>query len=79
MAGPTWPVCAGSNRQFSLEDAACAGRYVHQLTRRLTSVELNDAALAASLIDRKYAEDLTGLFLASAHGRAGSGALASDE
>ncbi len=63
-------VCAGHNRQFSLEDAACAGRYVHQLTERLTSVELNDAALAASLIDRKYGDDLTRLFLASAHGRA---------
>ena len=63
-------VCAGRNRQFSLEDAACAGRYVHQVTRRLTSVELNDAALAATLIDRKYGDDLTRLFLASAHGRA---------
>jgi 2-phosphosulfolactate phosphatase len=63
-------VCAGRNRQFSLEDGACAGRYVHQLTRRLTSVELNDAALAASLIDRKYGDDLPGLFLASEHGRA---------
>ena len=63
-------VCAGRNRQFSLEDAACAGRYVHHVTRRLTSVELNDAAIAASLIDRKYGDDLTRLFLASAHGRA---------
>ncbi len=63
-------ICAGRNRQFSLEDAACAGRYVHELTRRLTSVELNDAALAASLIDRKYGDDLSGLFLASGHGRA---------
>lgn len=63
-------VCAGRNRQFSLEDAACTGRYVHQVTRRLTSVELNDAALAATLIDRKYGDDLTRLFLASAHGRA---------
>jgi 2-phosphosulfolactate phosphatase len=63
-------VCAGWNRQFSLEDAACAGRYVHHVTKHLTSVELNDAALAASLIDRKYGDDLTRLFLASAHGRA---------
>jgi 2-phosphosulfolactate phosphatase len=63
-------VCAGRNRQFSLEDAACAGRYVHQVTNHLTSVELNDAALAASLIDRKYGDDLTRLFLDSAHGRA---------
>jgi 2-phosphosulfolactate phosphatase len=63
-------ICAGRSRQFSLEDAACAGRYVHNVARRLTSVELNDAALAASFIDRKYGDDLTRLFLASAHGRA---------
>jgi 2-phosphosulfolactate phosphatase len=63
-------ICAGRNRQFSLEDAACAGRYVHHVTRRLTSVELNDAALAATLIDRKYADDLRRLFAASTHGRA---------
>jgi 2-phosphosulfolactate phosphatase len=63
-------VCAGRGRQFSLEDAACAGRYVHHVTRRLTSVALNDAALAASLLDRKYGDDLMRLFLASEHGRA---------
>jgi len=40
-------VCAGRNRQFSLEDAACAGRYAHQLTGHQTSVELNDGAVAA--------------------------------
>ena len=63
-------VCAGRNRQFSLEDAACAGRFVDHVTSGLTSVELNDAALAARLIDRTYGDDLAGLFLASAHGRA---------
>ena len=63
-------VCAGRERQFSLEDAACAGRYVHHLTRKLTGIELNDAAVAASLIDRKYGENLGKLFEATAHGRA---------
>lgn len=63
-------VCAGRSRQFSLEDGGCAGRYVNQVTRRLTGVDLNDAALAASLIDRKYGDNLMRLFLASDHGRA---------
>jgi 2-phosphosulfolactate phosphatase len=38
-------MCAGRARQFSLEDAGCAGRYVNQVTRSLTSVDLNDAAV----------------------------------
>lgn len=63
-------VCAGTDRQFSLDDAACAGRYVHHLTRKLPDVELNDAAVAAALIDRKYGDNLGKLFEATAHGRA---------
>jgi 2-phosphosulfolactate phosphatase len=63
-------VCAGRGRQFSLEDAGCAGRCVNQVTRRLTSVDLNDAATAASLIDRNYGDNLMRLFLPSEHGRA---------
>jgi len=62
--------CAGRDRQFSLEDAACAGRYVHHVSRRLSNVVLNDAALAAMLIDRRYSDNILRLFSASAHGRA---------
>ena len=63
-------LCAGRDRQFSLEDAACAGRYVHQISRRLSTVSLNDAALAAMLIDRRFSDNILRLFSASAHGRA---------
>ena len=63
-------VCAGQDRQFGLEDAACAGRHVQHITRRLQQAELNDAALAASLIDRKYGDNLMRLFSTAAHGRA---------
>ncbi len=67
-------VCAGRDRQFALEDAACAGRYAHQLTKRLTSATLNDGAQACVLIDRKYGDNLIKLFDASEHGRALRGA-----
>jgi 2-phosphosulfolactate phosphatase len=63
-------VCAGQDRQFALEDAACAGRYVSQIVKRLHAVELNDAALAASLLDRRYGDNLMRLFETAAHGRA---------
>ena len=63
-------LCAGREKQFSLEDAACAGRYVHHATRRRADVALNDAAFAAMLIDRRYSDNLMRLFSASAHGRA---------
>ena len=63
-------VCAGQERQFALEDAACAGRYVHCVSRRLADVDTNDAAYAASLIDKKFGDNLMRLFNTAAHGRA---------
>ncbi len=63
-------VCAGNDRQFALEDAACAGRFVHQILKRLPGVELNDAAAAAQMIDKKYGDNLKRLFESAAHGRA---------
>ena len=63
-------VCAGHEGQFALEDAACAGRFVHHATRRLPDVRLNDAALAAVQVHRKYGDDLWGLFETSRHGQA---------
>ena len=63
-------ICAGQDRQFALEDAACAGRYVSLVSKRLQDAELNDAAFAASLIDRKYGDNLMRLFSTAAHGRA---------
>ncbi|MEO5817539.1 MAG: 2-phosphosulfolactate phosphatase [Gemmatimonadaceae bacterium] len=63
-------VCAGQDRQFALEDAACAGRYVHMVSKRLTGLDTNDAAYAASLIDKKFGDNLMRLFNTAAHGRA---------
>jgi 2-phosphosulfolactate phosphatase len=63
-------ICAGRDRQFALEDAACAGRFVHHVSKRLSSVVTNDAAAASVLIDRKYGENIGRLFDASEHGRA---------
>ncbi len=62
-------VCAGRDRQFSLEDAACAGRYARLIGKRLNSVELNDAARSAMLIDRRYGDRLTTLFTDADHGK----------
>jgi 2-phosphosulfolactate phosphatase len=63
-------ICAGRERQFSLEDSACAGRYARYIGQRLTGVTMNDAALASSMIDRRYGENLARLFNESSHGQA---------
>ncbi|MDQ6718183.1 MAG: 2-phosphosulfolactate phosphatase [Gemmatimonadota bacterium] len=63
-------VCAGNEGNFSLEDSACAGRYVRAIPKRLASVVLNDAATASALIDRKYGDNVAKIFEESSHGQA---------
>jgi 2-phosphosulfolactate phosphatase len=66
-------VCAGSDRRFSLEDAACAGRFARFVARSRewgAAVQLNDAARASLLIENHYAEDIARLFADADHGRA---------
>ena len=62
-------LCAGRDRQFSLEDTACAGRFVrHVLRRSNDTIVLNDAARAAVQIERAYGDHLDRLFDDAAHG-----------
>ncbi len=63
-------VCAGRDRRFSLEDSACAGRFVRHATRRFSDVELNDGARAALQIERGYGDQIMKLFEDSEHGQA---------
>lgn len=63
-------ICAGRERQFAIEDAACAGRYARSITRRVANVALNDATQACMLIDKKYGDNVLRLFQESTHGRA---------
>lgn len=63
-------VCAGREGHFSLEDAACAGRYARAVTEKLASTTKNDAAQACALIDRKYGDNIQKIFEDSVHGKA---------
>ena len=63
-------ICAGRDRQFSLEDAACAGRYVRHVMRRLANIQCNDAARAAMYLEGRYRDEVQRLFEESAHGAA---------
>jgi 2-phosphosulfolactate phosphatase len=63
-------LCAGRDRQFALEDAACAGRFVRLLSRGSAAVELNDGASAAVLIEKRYSGRLDRVFADAEHGRA---------
>jgi 2-phosphosulfolactate phosphatase len=63
-------VCAGREKEFALEDAGCAGRFVRQLVARSPEVDVNDGARASELIAKRYGDRIDQLFADSAHGRA---------
>ena len=63
-------ICAGRDRLFSLEDAACAGRYVKDLAENVPGAELSDAATVCAMLCDRYGDDLARLFAESEHGRA---------
>jgi 2-phosphosulfolactate phosphatase len=63
-------LCAGHDRHYSLEDSACAGRYVRLVTKALPDVRRNDAAHACAVIERRYKDDRARVFADSTHGRA---------
>jgi 2-phosphosulfolactate phosphatase len=63
-------ICAGHDGHFSLEDSACAGRYVRMVTKSLPGVVLNDAAFASALVERQYKDNRERVFADSTHGRA---------
>ena len=62
-------ICAAEEGNFTLEDAACAGRFVRMMPKRADSV-MNDAASASVLIDRKYGDNIAKIFKDSSHGQA---------
>jgi 2-phosphosulfolactate phosphatase len=63
-------VCAGRERSFALEDAACAGMLAMRLMEaRPGEWELNDGARAAVALAREFGAD-EGLFRVTAGGRA---------
>jgi 2-phosphosulfolactate phosphatase len=62
-------ICAGEEGSFTLEDSACAGRYVRAIPKR-AALTVNDAAAASVLIEKKYGDNIAKVFKESTHGQA---------
>ncbi len=67
---PVAIVCAASEGSPSLEDSACAGRFVQCLRAAHAALSINDAAQMCELLADKYGDDIVALFADSEHGRA---------
>lgn len=67
---PVAIVCAASEGAPSLEDSACAGKFVRALRAAFPDLSINDAAQMCELLAAKYGDDLVALFTDAEHGRA---------
>lgn len=63
-------VCAGQERRFALEDAACAGVMVSRIARACRSAVLGDAAQLVRGAARRYVRDVSALAQDASHARA---------
>lgn len=63
-------VCAGREHQFSLEDAACAGRLLADLALQADDIALGDAAVACLALADRYGSSPAAVFAAAEHARA---------
>jgi 2-phosphosulfolactate phosphatase len=63
-------VCAGREGRFSLDDALCAGSLIRTLRAGIAEpVRLNEAALAASALERRYHKHLSAVMRRTAAAR----------
>jgi 2-phosphosulfolactate phosphatase len=76
---PVSIICAAREGVVSLEDSACAGRFVQALRAAHPDAELNDAAQISELLAGRYGDAVDTLFADSTHGRALEAAGFSDD
>jgi 2-phosphosulfolactate phosphatase len=67
---PVAIVCAASEGAVTLEDTACAGRFVRALRGANAALATNDGADIAQLLADKYGDDISAVFADASHGRA---------
>jgi 2-phosphosulfolactate phosphatase len=63
-------VCAGRERQFALEDGACAGRFIRFIRKQLPDTVLDDGARACAALDQRYGDDVSLVFAEAEHAQA---------
>lgn len=63
-------ICAGKEGYFCLEDAICAGRIIN-LLKEITefNIIVDDAGLAASLLDKSFGKNILKMLKNSEHGK----------
>jgi len=62
-------ICAGSNGNFNLEDAACAGRLLNEIGKVNKLVEIGDSGRASLVLSKLFGKNILKMLKKTDHGR----------
>jgi 2-phosphosulfolactate phosphatase len=62
-------ICAGSNGNFNLEDAVCAGRLISEMDKESTDLEISDSGRASLVLNKSFGKNIVKLLKETEHGQ----------
>lgn len=62
-------ICAGSNGNFNLEDAVCAGRLIFEMDKVSTDLEISDSGRASLVLNKSFGKSISKLLKETEHGQ----------
>ncbi|MEW6702923.1 MAG: 2-phosphosulfolactate phosphatase [Bacteroidota bacterium] len=62
-------ICAGTNGNFNLEDAVCAGRLISEMKKIAVEIEISDAGKASLVLNKSYGKSIAKMLKETEHGK----------
>lgn len=62
-------ICAGTNGNFNLEDAICAGRLLSEIEKINENIETSDCGKASLVLNRSFGKNITRMLKETEHGK----------
>ena len=62
-------VCGGSNGNFNMEDAVCAGNLISELLKVDKTIEITDSGRASSVLFKSFGKSISKMLKQSEHGK----------
>ena len=62
-------ICAGSNGNFNMEDAVCAGSLISEMSKVNDELELSDSARASVVLNKSFGKNVARMLKQTEHGK----------
>ncbi|MHB8905156.1 MAG: 2-phosphosulfolactate phosphatase [Melioribacteraceae bacterium] len=62
-------ICSGTNGNFNLEDAVCAGRLISEMDKVSTDLEISDSGRASLVLNKSFGKNISKMLKETEHGQ----------